>query len=227
MDFERQHPDDRFTLRSLGSTLILVGNRPPSAAGMKWLERELLAFGAKHPGRATYLHYAFDGGEMGMPDDETRAMVACTGHSGAFDPAEVRASAGVVVVQLDGDQLVEEARWEAATDALSAVAVNGIVALSADEFVAAEYGDFVAPTNDKAYRVVISTGAQTEIAEAEGQYMIGTSAFDPASGLLLVPDASEGLRRFAVTETTTTEGTVVALTTPRGLPPRHVAIVAR
>ena len=29
-----------------------------------------------------------------VPDDETRAMVACTGHSGAFDPAEVRASAG-------------------------------------------------------------------------------------------------------------------------------------
>jgi putative NADPH-quinone reductase len=59
------------------------------------------------------------------------------------------------------------------------VAVNGIVALSADEFVAAEYGDFVAPTNDKAYRVVISTGAQTEIAEAEGQYMMGTMRVRP------------------------------------------------
>ena len=76
MDFERQHPDDRFILRSVGSTLILVGNRPPSAAGMKWLERELVAFGSRYPGHATYLHYAFDGGEMSMPDDETRALLS-------------------------------------------------------------------------------------------------------------------------------------------------------
>lgn len=162
-----------------------------------------------------------------VPEDSTRALVACTGHSGSFDPLEVRASAGVVVVHLDADALVEEARWEASTDELSAVAVNGIVALSADEFVAVEYGDFVAPTNDKAFRVVISTGVQTELVEADGQYMIGTSAFDPVSGLLLVPDASEGLRRFTLAETTFTEGTVVALTTTRGLPPRHVALVAR
>jgi hypothetical protein len=38
-----------------------------------------------------------------VPEDDTRALVACTGHSGAFDAAEVRASAGVVVVHLDVD----------------------------------------------------------------------------------------------------------------------------
>lgn len=82
MDFERQHPDDRFILRSVGSTLILVGNRPPSAAGMKWLERELVAFGSRYPGHATYLHYAFDGGEMSMPDDETRAAMRSVASNG-------------------------------------------------------------------------------------------------------------------------------------------------
>jgi hypothetical protein len=162
-----------------------------------------------------------------VPEDDTRALVACTGHSGTFDAAEVRASAGVVVVHLNGDALEEEARWEASTDAGAAVAVNGITAISADEFVAAEYGDFIAPTNDAVYRVVISTGVQTQVATAEGQYQVGTMAFDAASGLLLVPDASEGLRRFTLTETTATEGTAVALTMARGLPPRHATLVAR
>lgn len=75
MDFEKQHPTDRFVLRTLGSTAMLVGNRPPTAAGLRWLEQELVRFGAQHPGRATYLHYAFDGGGMTMPDDETRAAM--------------------------------------------------------------------------------------------------------------------------------------------------------
>jgi hypothetical protein len=92
MDFERQHPDDRFILRSLGATLILVGNRPPSAAGMRWLERELVAFGAKHPGRAAYLHYAFDGGEMVMPDDETRAAMRSVAANGP------KAFAGIAMI---------------------------------------------------------------------------------------------------------------------------------
>jgi hypothetical protein len=162
-----------------------------------------------------------------VPGDATRALVACTGHSGSFDPSEVRASAGVVVVQHVGATLVEESRWEAGADELAAVAVNGIAAVSANEFVAVEYGDFVAPTDDAVYRVVISTGAQTLLGNADGQYMIGTSAYDDASGLLLVPDASAGLRRFTLGATSSTEGTVVALTLDRGLAPRHVALVGR
>lgn len=162
-----------------------------------------------------------------VPEDDTRALVACTGHSGTFDAAEVRASAGVVVVRLNGAALEEEARWEAGADTSAAVAVNGIAAISADEFVAAEYGDFIAPTDDGVYRVVISTGVQTQLATADGQYQVGTMAFDAASGLLLVPDASEGLRRFTLTESSATEGTAVLLTMARGLPPRHAALVAR
>lgn len=162
-----------------------------------------------------------------VPEDDTRALVACSGHSGTFDAAEVRASAGVVVVRLNGAALEEEARWEAGADTSAAVAVNGIAAISADEFVAAEYGDFIAPTDDGVYRVVISTGVQTQLATADGQYQVGTMAFDAASGLLLVPDASEGLRRFTLTESSATEGTAVPLTMARGLPPRHAALVAR
>lgn len=162
-----------------------------------------------------------------VPGDDTRAMVACTGHSAFFDAAEVRASAGIVVVRRVDDALVEDARWAAGDDALSAVAVNGVVAISADEFVAVEYGDFIAPTDDAVYRVVISTGAQTLLGTADGQYQLGTSAYDDASGLLLVPDASEGLRRFTLTEANATEGTSVPLSTTRGLAPRHVAVVGR
>ena len=52
-------------------------------------------------------------------------------------------------------------------------------------------------------------------------------AYDDASGLLLLPDASEGLRRFTLTEASATEGTSVPLGTSRGLAPRHVALVGR
>ncbi|MEZ4324688.1 MAG: hypothetical protein R3B40_05690 [Polyangiales bacterium] len=162
-----------------------------------------------------------------VPGDATRAVVACTGHSGTFDAAEVRATAGVVVVQQVADGLVEDDRWEAGADALAAVAVNGIVALSADEFVAVEYGDFIAPTDDAVYRVRISTGAQEQLGTASGQYVMGTSAYDADSGLLLVPDASAGLRRFTLEAAAATEGAPVPLSMARGLAPRHAALVGR
>ena len=109
----------------------------------------------------------------------------------------------------------------------AAVAVNGIVALSADEFVAVEYGDFIAPTDDAVYRVRISTGAQEQLGTASGQYVMGTSAYDADSGLLLVPDASAGLRRFTLEAAAATEGAPVPLSMARGLAPRHVALVGR
>jgi len=75
MEYERQHPVDRFVLKSMGSTLLLVGCKQPSAEGMRWLEQQLVAFGSKHGGRGTYLHYAFDGGDKSIPDEATRAAM--------------------------------------------------------------------------------------------------------------------------------------------------------
>lgn len=162
-----------------------------------------------------------------VPGDATRAMVACIGHSPTYDEAEVRATAGVVVVHMsDAHELVEEARWEVAADEGAGASVYGHVALSDDEFVAVAYGNRTAGTNDVLYRVVISTGEQTQLAETAGQHMLGTLAFDPMSDLLLVPDAATGLRRFTLTGDGASEGGTVALTMPRGLPPRHAYLLA-
>ena len=123
--------------------------------------------------------------------------------------------------------IAEEARWEADADLLSAVSVNGLTAISADEFAAVEYGDFVTNSDDGVYRVTISTGAQTQLGTTTGQYMLGTLAYDTNSGLLLVPDADAGLRRFTLSAESVTEGALVPLTMTRGIPPRHAYLLTR
>ena len=164
-----------------------------------------------------------------VPGDATRAMVSCTGHSSTFDASEARLTAGVVLVHLESGVLSEERRWVAAESTDRATAVQGIVALSANEFVAAEYGDFFAGTNDRVVRVDLTTGAQTVLFTAAGAFVIGTMAFDPTSDLLLIPDASFGaeqLRRFTVGAESVTEGTGLPLTRDRGLAPRHAYLIA-
>ena len=84
-------------------------------------------------------------------------------------------------------------------DQAAALAVYGMIPLSATELLAVAPGEMAttgagqAPsleTHDKLYRVDLISGAQEELFEAAGRYVIGGGAFDSQTGLLLVPDAS-------------------------------------
>lgn len=160
-----------------------------------------------------------------VPGDDTRVVVACVGHGGAtFDPALTRASAGVVVLRADAGVVTEERRWVVASEASNATSVQNLVALSSTLFVAAEWGDFTAGTTDEFFLVDMGLATQTSIFVSSGTFRIGFSAYDSASGLLLVPDA-DGLRRMDVDGSAVTETDVIQLAPSLGLTPQKAYLL--
>jgi hypothetical protein len=144
-----------------------------------------------------------------VPDDRTRAAVACTGVYFGDAPT----TAGLAMLHLEGGALSIEHIWRAADDEGAAVTRYGLVALSATEVVAVAAGQSEVKrggkvvsesSHDKAYVVDLETGEQTELCEAGGQYVLGDGAFNPRRNLLLLPDATvdgegkplAGVRRF-------------------------------
>lgn len=166
--------------------------------------------------------------------DDRRVLVSCVG----FFRGNPRETAGLFVLRLTEQGLEVETSWLAKDHPDAALAVQNVTPISRTELVAVAYGQsavmndagqVVTPaTNDIAYRVNLETGAQTQLFEADGQFRIGSGAYNAALSVLMVPDASVdadgrpvgGLRRF-----TLEAGSATALTTidiDPALPPRLV-----
>ena len=134
-----------------------------------------------------------------VPGDDDRVVVGCLG----FYRGVQRDTAGLAVLHYDGDALAIEHTWHAKDHPDAAMAVANLISLGGTEVIAVLQAGAEAE-QDSAYLVDIESGAQTEVFQATGRYVVGSGAYNAEMGLLLMPDASTdgdgvptaGLRRF-------------------------------
>lgn len=161
-----------------------------------------------------------------VPGAPTKVMVSCLGFSQPFgDEAQLRASAGVVLLDVDADGATIETTWRP-SDSKSSIAVNHLVAIDASRVAGVELGDFVAMTGDVLSITNIDTGAQEVVHESVGSFEIGVSAYDPSNEMLFVPDGIENaIIEFAISEDGAAEVGTVQIAPELGLVPRQAYVL--
>jgi hypothetical protein len=164
------------------------------------------------------------GNVVPVPDAPSQVVVACTGFARPFgEETQTRASAGIVLLEVDADGASVASVWRASTDPASAIAVNGLVALGGSRIAAVDVGDSEARTADALYSVDIETGEQRRLHESDAAFEIGTSAYDPGSGRLYVPDAGRNeVLELVLDEEGATEVGAIRIAPSIGFPPRAV-----
>ncbi len=127
-----------------------------------------------------------------VPGAPNKVAVACVGFSNPFnDEEQLRASSGVVVLDVTGGSVSIERVWRVSSDEGSTRSASALVALDAERVLAVADGNFV-DTTDTLYEIDLSTGEQTMVHVSQGSFSIGVSAWDADSEMLYVPDAAEG-----------------------------------
>jgi hypothetical protein len=131
------------------------------------------------------------GNVLRIPGAPAKVSVVCVGHSQTFgDAAQVRATAGIAVLEIaDGEATIERI-WRPARDEDFENAVNAATMIDEQHVVGVAAGDF-ATTTDTLYLTNLVSGEQSKIYVSMGSYTIGTPAFDPDSEMLFVPDSFE------------------------------------
>ncbi len=138
-------------------------------------------------------------------DDASHVLVACSGSW-----SDGGASAGIAEVAVDSDgkgKLVE--RFKPADHEGAAVSSGPLVSIGAHVVVAIAAGSLDAASMqvsapDAAYRVDLDSGEQKLLYQSEGAFALGVPAFEPDTGVLLLPDAGSsdkplyGVRRFVL-----------------------------
>ena len=206
----------------VGSTLI-VG-----------LARMTLQFDGAGPGAVAVVHTATqtaalfslpDGvancGRVGpVPGRADAVVVGCTGFSNPFgDEVQLRAGAGLFMLQVDGNGVSVLHAWRPRDEPEAPLAVNEVVAIDERRALAVDSGG---TGNDRAYVIDLATGTATLLFESDGAFAVGAGAVTD-DGVLLVPDAEAGLRRFAPQNDEWTPLPTIPLDGEgAGLPPRSV-----
>jgi hypothetical protein len=160
-----------------------------------------------------------------VPGDAGRAAVLCSGP--AFGDEEIRrASAGVVRLAVDDAGTVAvDARWIASEHPAEPSPTAGLVPLDARRLalVADQRGEMPPSSVDELVVLDLESAAATVLHESASSFVLGDGAFDPDTGLLLVPDAeSRAILRFDVSSAEVALRDTVAIPTCRTLPPRQV-----
>jgi hypothetical protein len=166
------------------------------------------------------------GNTVPVPEAPTKVIVACIGFALPFgDEPQVRASSGIVLLDVGESGVTIEQVWRVADHPTSAIAVNSITAIDAGRVVAVATGD-AETTTDRLYLVDLETGAQELVHESTGSFKIGVSAYDPQSEMLYVPDAAENaVVEFAVNEGGFVEVGSTEIASGLGLPPAKVYLL--
>jgi hypothetical protein len=165
-----------------------------------------------------------------VPGDPGMVLVVC---GGAYKDGR-RATAGIVLLRVNGSQATIEHVWRAKDDASEVPFTSSVVSLGGTRVGAASnvlsyYGE----AGDDVYVVLdVATGSKTEIfRRTPGRGTLGTSAFSPGTGVLLLPDASvdanmrptAGVRRFKrAADGTFSELPMVKVAPRSAQPVRHV-----
>ena len=160
-----------------------------------------------------------------VPGAPSLVMVSCVGFAQPFgEETQTRASAGVILLEVDSDGATIETTWRASTDEDSAIAVENLVALDASRVVAVDFGSETAP--DALYLMNIDTGDQALLHESEEAFQIGPSAYDPVDDRLYVPDAGANeVVEFEVETDTANELGSIQIAPSIGFPPRAVYLL--
>jgi hypothetical protein len=131
---------------------------------------------------------------------DDRVLVGCIGDWAFLGP-----ETGIVMLEIDDDGRADVVESFRVADHDDAVATGQLLAsLGGDCVFAVASGasDFMTgevTTPDRGYIVDLGSGEQTMVLESDGAFSLGTPAFDPDSGLLLVPDAGDfGDPRYGV-----------------------------
>jgi hypothetical protein len=158
-----------------------------------------------------------------VPGEPNRVLVSCLGFARPYDDEAMRrATSGMMLLEAEGDAVVEVARWTAADDATSAIAVQSPISLGGTRALAVEFGR-LREQGDRLYVVDLATGQQTLVHESAGAFAIGRAAYHPESGWLLVPDAEDGMHRYRWDGEAFTRVDRIDLDPGLGLPVRSVS----
>lgn len=137
------------------------------------------------------------GAVRAVPGAADRVLVACSGFARPSGEArQLRASAGVYVVQVSGGGARIVRSWEP-RDETAPLAVRNVVPLDATTFIGVQAG--TSGNGDTAFIVDLAAGTSTTLLETPEPFSVGLTAFDPATGRVLIPDAwlkPGGLHRY-------------------------------
>lgn len=140
-----------------------------------------------------------------IADDHSSVLVACVGAYG-----DEGARAGLFKIAVDGAGKATITRAYRIAEHDGAAITNSNVASLGGDLVVAVATGVIDPSTMKAssfdalYRVDLANGSQDKLKESSGAFAIGVPAFDPTTGVLLVPDAGGdddpryGVHRFQV-----------------------------
>jgi hypothetical protein len=131
------------------------------------------------------------GNAVPVPEAPSKVLVACVGFAQPFgDEPQVRASSGLVLLDIGVAGVEIERIWRVADDPSAAISVNSVIAIDDRRALGVATGNFV-DTVDQLYLIDLVTGDQELVLESGGSFVtgIGLSAYDPDSRMLYVPDA--------------------------------------
>lgn len=138
-----------------------------------------------------------------VPGSPSRVLVRCQGFFGNAEEDD-----GVAILEISEDGSVQEIAALLARDRAGAERpFDAAVALNSDELIAIELGEYFSETElDIVYHVSINDGSSRELFRSSlGGALAGRMAYDSASGLVLIPDAEEGVRRLRVNDSGSVE----------------------
>jgi hypothetical protein len=123
-----------------------------------------------------------------VPGHPARFAVHCGGMYGSEEP-----DAGLVVFELDADGQATEVASYLAEEGGSPL--DSVVVLDGDRFFGIRFGTWDSSADpDVGYVVRFDDGEAEEVLRASaGGATLGTAAFDPETGILLVPDKNDGV----------------------------------
>ncbi len=155
-----------------------------------------------------------------------KVVVACVGFAQPFgDEPQVRASSGIVLLDVGESGVAIERIWRVADHPGSAIAVNSIAAIAPERIVGVATGDF-ATTVDALYAIDLATGAQELVYESTDSFVIGVAAYDPESEMLYVPDAAaDVVLQLAVEQGGFVQVGETEIAPSLGLPPTKVYLL--
>jgi len=161
-----------------------------------------------------------------VPGAPNKAVVGCIGFAQPYgDEVQVRATSGIVLLDVGNSGVVIERVWRLADHPGAAIAVNSVVAIDEARVVGVANGNF-ATSVDTLQMVNLGTGAQDLVYESNGSFVIGLSAYDPDSEMLYVPDATRNVVvGLAASEGGFAEVGSTALAPGLGLPPTQVYVL--
>lgn len=161
-----------------------------------------------------------------VPGEPRKIVVGCVGFAQPFgDEPQVRASSGIVLLEVAEAGVTIEEVWRVSDHPMSAIAVNSVFAIDAQRVVGVASGDFET-SNDRLYLIDLRTGAQELVHESSGSFVIGLPAYDPRNEMLFVPDAADNeILEFAVDGDSFVEVGSTRLAVGLGLPATKVYLL--